>query len=318
MLTYLKYFFYSLLGLISLVLLIIGIWIIIQLLNDPMELINQPIDELVLVSDSLFQADFLPEERIYHAITVENRQQIEIRFLMSMPAIIPDEGLPVVLILGGLEVGKYTLKYIPDPGQNIIVTYQYPYHPEYWYKGSAVEQIPIIRSSVLTVPSQVLSLIKWISYQEWAENSRITVTGYSFGALFMPAIYRLAAHNHIPINYGVIAYGGSDLYQLLVTNMTNFDQPLRSLFSWLAAIALRGIEPAAHAPFMRAEFLVINGTLDHQIPEDSWRELHLLIPEPKTTIILEEGHMHPRKVELTRRLVKLSHKWLIEKGVAND
>jgi hypothetical protein len=318
MLTYFKYFLFSLLGLFTLIIIITGIWIILQLLTDPIEYINQPIDELVLVSDSVFQADFLPEERIYHAMIVKNRQQVEINFLVSQPVDIPPEGLPVVLILGGLEVGKYTLKYIPDPGQNIIVTYQYPYHPEYWYKGSAIEEIPAIRSSVLTVPSQVLSLINWISAQSWADKNRITITGYSFGALFIPAIYRLAAQNHVLLKFGVIAYGGVDLYQLLVTNMTNFSQPLRSIFSWLAAIALRGIEPAAHAPFMRAEFLVINGTLDHQITEDSWRGLHLLIPKPKTIVILEEGHMHPRKVELTRRLVTLSHKWLIEKGVANE
>jgi len=313
-----KYIVLAILALPILLMLTLISWVISQYLTNPLDFVDQPIENLSIVSDSVFQAEFLPEDRVYHSIILQNTQQGEVRILLSTPSEIPEEGLPVVIILGGLEVGKYTLKYIPDPGNNIIITYQYPYHPEYWYKGSAFEQIPIIRSSVLTVPSQVLSLINWISYQEWADNNKMTVTGYSFGALFIPAIYRLAAQNSIPIKYGVIAYGGSDLYQLLVTNMTNFDQPLRSLFSWLAAISLRGIEPAAHAPFMRAEFLVVNGTLDHQIPEDSWRELHSLIPEPKTIIILEEGHMHPRKVELTRRLVKLSHKWLIEKGVANE
>ena len=234
-----------------------------------------------------------------------------------MPVTIPEKGLPVVVILGGLEVGKYTLKYIPDPGNNIIVTYQYPYQPEYWYRGSALRELPIIRSTVLSVPSEVLSLIDWISSREWADSTRLTVTGYSFGALFVPSIYHLAAEHQRQLKYGVIAYGGVNLYQLLSTNMTNFSEPLRSVLSLFAAIALRGIEPAHHVPYMHGEFLVINGTEDHQIPEESWRELHRLIPDPKTIIILKEGHMHPRKIELTKRLVKISHQWLIEKGVAN-
>jgi dipeptidyl aminopeptidase/acylaminoacyl peptidase len=222
-----------------------------------------------------------------------------------------------VIILGGLEVGQYTLRYIPDPGQNIILIYQYPYHPEYWYAGTAIEELPVIRKSVLSVPAQVISLNNWIAAQNWADDRRITITGYSFGALFMPAIYRLATHHQIPLRYGVIAYGGVNICQLLDTNMTNYSEPFRSLFSWLAATAIRGIEPAAHAPYLEAEFLLINGTKDHQIPEESWHELHQLIPDPKTIVILDEGHMHPRKTDLTQRLVKISHQWLIQKGVAN-
>jgi hypothetical protein len=313
----LKYIFLGILSLITIILLIGGIWIVIQLLTDPLELIHQPLKKMVAVRDSLIQADFLPENRIYHSITLGNEHQDDIRMLISTPLKMPEEGLPVIIILGGLEVGKYTLKYIPDPGRNIIISYEYPYHPENWYKGSGLEEIPIIRSSVLIVPSQVLSMINWISRQEWADENRITVTGYSFGALFIPAIYRLAFENRIPIKFGVIAYGGSDLYQLLVTNMTNVSQPFRSILSWLAAIALRGIEPAFHILHTKAEFLVINGTKDHQIPEQSWRSLHELIPEPKTTVILDEGHMHPRKVELTQQLIQLSQTWLIQKGMAN-
>jgi dienelactone hydrolase len=297
--------------------LILFVWIGIQYLSDPMDFIDQPIDDLVLESDSVFQVDFLPQERLYHSITLRNTKPNDIRFLVSMPIEIPNEGLPVILILGGLEIGQFTLKYIPDPGKNIIVAYQYPYHPEYWYQGSALEEIPTIRSSVLSVPSQVLSIINWLSVQNWSDKNRITVTGYSFGALFVPAIYHLAVHQQVPLKYGVIAYGGVDIYYLLVTNMNNFSQPFRSLYSWIAAVAIRGIEPSVHAPLMEAEFLVINGTEDHQIPKESWQHLHRLIPDPKTIVILEEGHMHPRKTDLTRRLVKLSHDWLIKKGMAN-
>ncbi len=317
MMSRIKHILISLLAIPVLLLFSILFWALCQYFSDPLDFIDQPIGDLEIVRDSTFQADFLPQQRKYHDLILANPEQGEIGCMISLPTNIPAGGLPVVIILGGLEIGQYTLKYIPDPGQNIILIYQYPYHPEYWYAGTAIEELPLIRKSVLSVPAQVISLKNWIADQDWADDRRITITGYSFGALFMPAIYRLAAHNQIPLRYGVIAYGGINIYQLLDTNMTNFSEPFRSLFSWLAATALRGIEPAYHAPYLQAEFLLINGTKDHQIPEESWRELHRLIPEPKKIVILEEGHMHPRKAALTQRLVKISHEWLIQKGVAN-
>jgi hypothetical protein len=68
---------------------------------------------------------------------------------------------------------------------------------------------------------------------------------------------------------------------------------------------------------MKNEFLIINGTLDHQIPMDSWKSLHQLVPDPKSIIILEEGHMHPRKHDLTLKLVNISKEWLRERNVIN-
>ena len=115
----------------------------------------------------------------------------------------------------------------------------------------------------------------------------------------------------------MIAYGGLDIYQLLVTNMTNVIQPFRSILSWLAATAIRGAEPSLHAAYLSSEFLLINGTKDHQIPTENWQRLHQLIPEPKTIIILEEGHMHHRKIALTQKLVNLSQSWLLQKKMIN-
>jgi hypothetical protein len=290
-------------------------WAVSQHLVDPLSFIDQTIEDLSVVKDSLFNTDYLTQQREYYDMILTNNKQGEIRCLISLPATIPKEGLPVVIVLGGLEAGRYTLKYISDPGQNVIVSYQYPYHPEYWYEGSAINELPAIRSSVLRVPAQVISLIKWIAAQDWADGKRITVTGYSFGALFVPAIYRLVAKHQIAIQYGIIAYGGVNIRQLLHTNLTKFSEPFRSVFSWLAAEALRGIEPAYHLPYVKAEFLVINGTHDTQIPEHNWRELHQLVPDPKTIMILEEGHLHPRKVDLTKKLVRLSHEWMLQKGV---
>jgi hypothetical protein len=293
------------------------IWITYQYIQEPLDLIDRPCGSVIHSQDSTIFADYLPKNRNYSFIKLSTSEETTITITISKPQEIPEKGLPVVLILGGLEIGIYTLRYISDPGNNIIIIYNYPYHPEYWYAGTALAEIPKIRNSVLDVPSQIKSLYEWVADQSWSDHSRITITGYSFGALFLPAVFHLAHSYQIPLKYGVIAYAGTDIYQLLNTNMTTIYQPFRSILAWLIFTAIRGMEPSYHVPYMRGEFYLINGTRDHQIPENNWRELHALVPEPKTLKILDAGHMHQRKVELTKRLVDLTQKWLLERGVIN-
>ena len=99
--------------------------------------------------------------------------------------------------------------------------------------------------------------------------------------------------------------------------MDKIDSPWRSVGAWLGETAIYGIEPERHLPYMNNEFLLINGTKDHQISTYSWKKLHQLIPQPKTVVILDEGHMHPRKPELTKKLVKISREWLKERELIN-
>ena len=293
------------------------LWIAWQYIRNPLDSIDLPTDELSLLQDSVFYDGIIPAPRQYSKMILNSPDLQDINFILSLPDTSFVDPLPVLIILGGLEIGIETLKFIPEPGNNAIVIYQYPYHPRYWYYGTAIEEIPVIRESVLRVPAQVLAMKQWISRQSWADSSRINLAGYSFGALFTPAVTHLAQIRGEEPEYTVITYGGADLYRLLVHNMTNVDQPWRSIVSWLAITAIRGIEPAYHAPYMDSEILLVNGTQDTQIPEVCWRELHALVPHPKTIMKLNEGHMHPRKPELTLKLVRLTRDWLLERGAIN-
>ena len=301
----------------SVISLTVVLWFTWQILRDPLDFIDHPIGEIQVIQDSIFHADIIAESRDYHKIVLAGSEIGEIKFLLSLPDSLSVEKVPVLIILGGLEIGTETLKFIPHPGNNALVIYKYPYHPRYWYYSSAINEIPVIRKSVLKVPAQVTALYQWIGRQPWADNTRINLAGYSFGALFTPAIVRLIQNYNEQLKHVVISYGGADIYQLLVTNMTNVNQPWRSLISWLAVTAIRGIEPAYHAPYIKSDVLLINGTADTQIPESSWRQLHQLVPDPKSIVVLDEGHMHPRKQQLTMKLVQITHDWLAEKGAIN-
>jgi len=303
--------------LLFLVLILIGSWAVWEHHRDPLRASDRNPGKVALVSDSLLGLNLPSSSRTYRHIFLKTEHIGNIEALISQPAVIPNQGLPVVIILGGLEIGIQNFQLIPDPGNNVIIIYRYPYSPRYWYDGAAVNQIPIIRRSVLNVPSQVLTLRQWVTQQTWAEDERICIIGYSFGALFIPSVYHLAAYKKVSLQPGVIAYAGADIFDLLKTNLKNLSQPFRTMVAWIASTTIYPVEPALHLPFMNNEFLIINGTKDHQISEYSWRKLHQLVPEPKKIIILDEGHMNPNKPELTMKLVQISQKWLLEKGVIN-
>lgn len=296
-------------------LLAVLLWTGWMRLRSPMKFLQR--DEAIVstAADSEYTVNLELETRAFRDLKFRTGNGDSIRFTISLPQEIPDEGLPVLIILGGLEIGRESLKYIPYHGQNILIGYQYPYSPTYWYRNSPVSQIPVIQWAVLSVPAQVASLGRWIKQQPWAKSQPISLLGYSFGAMFIPAIYHLAEDENI-FGPGILAYGGADLYRLFHQNL-ELAEPFRSLGAWLLDTAIYPLEPLHHLPHMQGEFLLINGRYDDQIPEASWRLLQEKTPEPKTVRILEESHMNPKNPELTLKVVSISAQWLIEHEAVN-
>jgi fermentation-respiration switch protein FrsA (DUF1100 family) len=257
-------------------------------------------------------------EREYRRIHLSTENLGFIEAFVSMPKRIPSEGLPVVIIMGGLEAAAEDFRHIPDPGANIYIIYTYPYAPEYWYRGTPLAEIPAVRNAALRVPAQALTLYEWAAGQPWAQQGRVTFAGFSFGAMFLPAVYHLGERRGMALNPGVLAYAGADISDLIEVNLEDrVHSPWREAAAWLIETAIYGVEPARHIPFVHSELLLINGTRDRQISPYSWKLLHRLAPEPKTVVILEEEHMHPRRPALTRKLVAISKAWLAERGVVN-
>jgi hypothetical protein len=298
--------------------LLFASWVLWERNSDALTGIDFYSGKVELSNETTYKLSFegIPERRYRH-ITLTTKYLGNIEAFISEPKVIPKEGIPVVIIMGGLEVDADIFRLIQDPGDNIYVVFKYPYTPEYWYEGTPIIEIPVIRKSMLDVPSQALALHEWVSEQLWAQKERVSLTGYSFGAMFMPAIYHLADSRGYVLNPGVIAYAGADISDLLYTNMDKIDSPWRSFLSWIGETAIYSIEPEHHLPYMNNEFLLINGTRDSQISTYSWKKLHRLVPHPKTVMILDEGHMHPRKSDLTKKLVKITREWLRERGLIN-
>jgi len=304
-------------SLLGLLVIVAGGWTIAQHFRNPLAVLDRPGGCAALVADSAYIVQTGAETREYHDIILAGLPADTIRMTVSLPTAGPAETLPVLIILGGLEVGRESLKYIPYHGNNVLIAYQYPYSPAYWYQGTAFSEIPVIRRAVFAVPTQVNAIVRWSGRQPWSDGTPPNLLGYSFGALFLPAVYHQAGAQHLELGAGVLAYGGANIYAILRANLSKVAEPVRTLVAWSAAAALRPMEPALHLPALDNPFLIMNGTTDHQIPVASWQLLHRLAPAGSTILTLEAGHMHPRKPELTERLVAISRQWLLTRGAIN-
>jgi len=291
----------------------ISIWAIWEHLRDPLAALDHGNPEISVVRDSIYTVEAKSGIRIYHDIVLFAGDLDSIRFTLSLPAGKTGLRFPVIMVIGGLEIGRTSLRYVGHHGDNVLIAYEYPYGPEYWYEGTPLTEIPAIRSAVRSVPAQLEAVVRWARMQPWADTGRISTFSYSFGAMFVPAFYRLAASRGSTMGPATLMYGGVDIEALLLHNLQIESDIVRGIFAWLAATAIRPVEPALHLPHLHSELLIINGTRDRLIPEECWRSLQELAPEPKTIVNLETGHMHPGATELIDRLVETGRQWLLER-----
>ncbi|MGD9486533.1 MAG: alpha/beta hydrolase family protein [Calditrichaceae bacterium] len=315
-----KIMFYLLIFLVAVfaIIVVFTAWLIFdENLRNPVKVLQREyeVKEVAAADEYIIRIGNI--ERLYKDMMMTAGDEDSIRFTISMPKVMTEESIPLVFIMGGLEIGRNSLKYIPEHGNNILIAYEYPYSPKYWYDGMAIEQIPLIRNAVLSAPAQMAAVITWAAKQKWADPDRINLLGYSFGALFVPSVHHLTQEKGLKIHSTILAYGGTNINQLLNNNLKMKPEWVKSITAYFASKAIWPVDPAWHLPKLQGQFLVINGDHDHQIPKLSSENMRKLTPEPKTIITLNEGHMHPDKPELTAKIIDISRKWLSEMKTVN-
>lgn len=163
------------------------------------------------------------EPRRFVELEVEGVAEGPLRAALSRPEHFSGR-LPVVIILGGLEVGRESLRYVESHGPNALVAFEYPRPTQDLYEGRPLFKLGRIRRAALAVPSQICALQAWIRTQPWADPDRVSLLGYSFGAMFVPAAARVAQQRGLPFRTLVMAYGGEALF---LTGLKDERVPLR-------------------------------------------------------------------------------------------
>ena len=252
------------------------------------------------------------EIRLYEDLILDCGSNGKANFTISLPEKIPAEGLPCIIIVGGLETGRKSLKFIPNHGQYALIAYEYPPALQALKKISVVKHIIFVRKAMNQVPNQLIDVIHYVREQPWINKEPISFMGYSFGSIFIPAIYYKAEEEGIPIGPGVLAYGGAGIY-CLAEGCLPFPTFINKPIARYAAFLFKPMDPIWYASKIKSEFLIINGLYDKQIPSNCAHCLQQMIPSPKTIINLETGHINPKNPDLILRIINMSRSWLEEK-----
>lgn len=301
-------------GVLLLGLSMLWFWVAREYRRDPMPLLDQPASPLVV--RTLRESTFLTaarETRRLLEYELDGAPEGPVRLAISLP-VDPGKPLPAVIILGGLDVGKESLRYVDTHGPNALVALAYPRPTKDLYEGKALFKLPRIRRAALAVPSQVCALATWIRVQSWADPRRVSLLGYSFGAMFVPATARVAHVRGSPFRTLVMAYGGADLPGLLAANSELQPAWVKSLAAHAVGAVVRPLEPALHLPYLHEETLFLSGLRDQRVPLPYARLMQSLKPSPKTILELDEGHMDPSLPDLNRKIVATSQAWLVDRG----
>jgi len=230
-------------------------------------------------------------------------------FCLSFPAKIPKEGLTCIIVMAGLEQGQKNLEFIQEPRNYVLIGYEYPLILR--NKHRSLFDLYRIRKQTIHIPFDILDISTWVLKQTWS-NKQVSVAGFSFGAMFVPAIYHEAEKKDIPLGPGVIAYAGADLYPILKINLPG-NEFTKSLKASIAAFLLKSLEPAKHLPYLHNDFLIINGKYDDYIPFEQAQKLQELTPKPKTIINLETSHLSPTNKKQLREINRICDRWFEDK-----
>ena len=249
-------------------------------------------------ADSLFERSWL---------TLESSTGLEVVSGLLTPARQPHpegEGgrYPAVILLGGKATGKYAVDYALGIRNIILVAPDYPYEPRPSYSvGEFLGDVPAIRRAILDMFPSVMLVTDYLFTRPDVDTTKIVILGYSFGAPFIPGIVA----NDRRAAVAAIVYGGGGLRTLIGHNVRRYRGALASeVVGTVSGLLLRPVEPLRYAHAISPIPLVmINGTEDEQVPRENTMALYERAGEPKKLVWIESGHVHPRNVDLTRKII---------------
>ncbi len=307
-----KYTLYFLKGLVRITLVLFGAFLAIKLYYswvDPINVLRKKnISTKVIDKDSYVSHD-LQGKRIYTDITLDTGGAKNAHFTISLPEKIPPNGLKCIFVASGLDTGRKSLDYIRDQSNYAIIAYEYPPLIRALKSRSLILKVRQLREKILIVPQQWISIILWIEQQPWCKKEPISIVGFSFGSIFVPAAYHLAQVEKVQLGPGVIGYGGAGLLCLLKANL-KLPKLIRAPVAWLSSILLRPIDPLVHAKYLKNNFLIINGLQDKMIPTKCRKKIQEIIPNPKKIINLKTEHMMPSNQALLDELMEITKNFL--------
>ena len=258
--------------------------------------------------------------RIIQQYTIDDSGLGIINIAVSFPNPMPSHPLPVLFILGGLETGFDSVQHVSDIGDNILVGYNWPLNSKLPKGISILTESSNIYKGIYKSPGQIAKAIEWVSNQSWSEKEKISLLGFSIGAIASPAVQHIIENKGVTkIGWTVLAYGGTNIGQLVNSNPNIKPKWAKPLFGWIIQLLFNPIDPKEHLEYISGNFLLINGKDDEFIPKESSSLMQKLTPSPKNIILLDGKHMGvgEKQKELLSIIIKETRMWLKQNDAIN-
>lgn len=243
----------------------------------------------------------------------------DIGITLSLPDPLPDKPLPILIVLGGLGTGENNIRSLTDTGDTAIIGYDWPMPVRFYDGVGSLTQLPGLYRRIMAIPAQVSTALFWAGTQPWADRRRISLLGFSLGALAAPAIQDVAERDGQAIGWTILAYGGAPFGALVAANPHIKPGWLRPILAPILDLALDPLQPTRHLAQLSGQFLILEGADDSLIPTAARLRLREAVPEPKTLITFDGGHMGvgADKQALLRDIIAKSRAWLVDKGAVD-
>lgn len=301
----------------AIMLIILAGWLAWLAVRDPWHALPRP-QRAEVVQIRKVQGN----QRTLHYLTLHDPGVGTIRGILSLPEPLPETGpMPLMVVLGGLPTAKDNLRYLPDLGPNAVLVYGWPFQP-YLPEDmrELLPRLPHYYRSASRMPGQVAAITQWTRKRPGIDPERVSLLGFSLGALSVPAAQRILEHQGVDIHWTVLAYGGTPISELLIRHPALKDRPPKPALRWLAHLFTRHLDPAEHLPYIGGSFLVMYSREDELVPHQAAERLARLTPEPKTVVVFRGGHMGVRanELELLGRIAQTTRSWLAAHGAINS
>jgi hypothetical protein len=144
---------------------------------------NHPLPQPALETKVAHEALAPFNKRHVEHITLHTDAIGDIGVAVSLPDPLPQGKMPILMVLGGLDTGEHNIRNIVDAGNNIIAGYDWPMPVKPPNGPAFLLQAPEFYSQAMIAPAQIATAIHWLTMQSFADQNRISILGYSMGAL---------------------------------------------------------------------------------------------------------------------------------------
>ena len=254
--------------------------------------------------------------RTFEHVTLLDPKIGQVGFMVSLPEALPRKPLPVVFVLGALGTGLHSISLIREPGPNAVVGYDWP--PIDMKAGLGL--IRSVRDQALLTPARVTALSRWVLAQRWADANRVTLAGFSLGAIAAPAVVHAMQTQGVHVRWIVLADGGAPIFTIVGSDESIGPLPLRWIAAFVAEALFHRVDPERHVSQLQGRFLIVSSADDTTIGAKASEHLARLTPPPKTIVRLPGGHVGTTGAKLERldAAVSVTQRWLIAEGAIDS